>query len=236
MQLTPLGDGALILEVGRQIDEPTRLGVQAVMTALEKANIPGVIELVPAYTTVTLFYDPLLALEAGAPATDVTGWLAAQVRSRTDGLDATATATTRCVELPACYEAGFGPDLAEVARRTGLAPEEVVRRHTSAEFVVHMLGFSPGFAYMGGLPAELALPRRDTPRPAVPAGSVGIVNNQTCVYPHATPGGWNLIARTPLRMFDPVKDPPVRLRAGDRVRFKSISADEFAKMEDQQWA
>jgi len=137
--------------------------------------------------------------------------------------------------IPVAYGGDFGPDLAEVAERTGLSPEKVIARHTAAEFLVYLLGFSPGFAYMGGLPAELAVPRRTVPRTSVAPGSVGMVNDQTCIYPQATPGGWNLIGRTPWALFDPAKDPPTRLRAGDRVRFRAIKPEEFSHEEGKSW-
>jgi inhibitor of KinA len=236
MQITPLGDSALILEVGEHIDEPTHRRVQEALAVLEAGKLPAVSELVPAYTTVTLFYDPLLAIEAGAPGEDVPGWLAKQVQARLAAGKAQARATGRKLEIPVVYGGEYGPDLAEVAQKLRLSPEEVVRRHSGTEYLVYMLGFSPGFPYLGKLPPELALPRRSSPRTAVPPGSVGISNDQTCIYPQATPGGWNLIGRTPLTMFDPAKDPPTLLQAGDRVRFRGIEAGEFGRLEGKPWA
>ena len=236
MQIIPLGDSALILEIGSQIDEPTHQRVQAALALLEKASLPGVVELVPAYTTVTVFYDPLVAVEAGAPVEGLAGWLGEKITECVGNPRPGWGGLKRRVEIPVCYGGEFGPDLAEVAQRTGLSAEEVVRLHQGAEYLVYMLGFSPGFAYMGGLPKELMLPRKSVPRTSVPAGSVGIANNQSCIYPQATPGGWNLIGRTPLSLFDPLRDPPVRLRAGDRVRFKGITPEAFATWEDQPWA
>jgi inhibitor of KinA len=236
MQITPLGDSALIVTVGERIDEATHTRVQDVLAMLEAAALPGVVELVPAYTTVTLFYDPLQVVEAGAPVEGVSGWLAEQVQVRLAKAKPPTRASGRKLEVPVVYGGEHGPDLADVAARLKLSPEEVVRRHGAEEYLVYMLGFSPGFAYMGRLPAELAVPRRGAPRTTVQPGSVGIANDQTCVYPQATPGGWNLIGRTPLQLFDPAKDPPTLLRAGDRVRFKSIPAEDFAKWEGKPWA
>ena len=231
MQITPLGDTALIVAVGEAIDEPTHQRVQAALRTLEAEPLPGVVELVPAYTTVTLFYDPLRLLAAGAPAADLAGWLAELVRQRLAQPPPGEAAPARTVELPVCYGGDFGPDLTAVATQTGLSAEKIISLHRGAEYLVYLIGFSPGFPYMGGLPAELALPRRATPRTAVPPGSIGIVNNQTCIYPLATPGGWHLIGRTPLRLFQPDRDPPAMLRAGDRVRFHTITPAEFAKLE-----
>jgi len=135
----------------------------------------------------------------------------------------------REVEVPVCYAAKFAPDLAEVARRLKLEPEEVVRRHAAGEYRVLMIGFAPGHAYMGGLHASLALSRRATPRPEVPAGSVAIANEQTVVYPYAISGGWNVIGRTPLLIFDATREQPSLFGPGDRVRFRPITEEEFFK-------
>jgi inhibitor of KinA len=231
MRITPLGDTALTIEIGDKIDEPTHHRVQAATQLLEAAGLPGVWEVVPAYTTVTLFYDPLKLSAAGASG-DLAGWLGAKALDVLGKLPRSVSAKRgRVVEIPVCYGGEFGPDLAEVAQRTGLGEQEVVRRHTATEFLVYVIGFAPGFPYMGGLPKELTLPRRSSPRTKVPPGSVGIVNDQTCVYPLATPGGWNLIGRTPAKMFRPQENPPTFLRAGDRVKFRAITTEEFAKLE-----
>jgi len=132
------------------------------------------------------------------------------------------------VEIPVCYGGEYGPDLAVVAAHTGLTPEEVIQLHSAAEYRVHAIGFSPGFPYLGGLPPRLNTPRRATPRPSVPAGSVGIGSAQTGVYPVASPGGWNLIGRTPRALFRLHKSPPALLLIGDRVKFRPITPGEFA--------
>ncbi len=230
MRITPLGDTALIIEIGEKIDEATHHRVQAATRLLDAAKLPGVWEAVPAYTTVTLFYDPLKT--AAAADGDPVLWLSAKATDALAKLPRSVSGKGgRVVEIPVCYGGEFGPDLEEVAQRTGLAPEEVVRRHAAADFLVYVIGFAPGFPYMGGLPDELALPRRATPRTKVPPGSIGIVNDQTCIYPLATPGGWNLIGRTPTRMFRPQQDPPAFLQAGDRVRFRAITPEEFRTLE-----
>ncbi|MGZ5003224.1 MAG: 5-oxoprolinase subunit PxpB, partial [Chthoniobacterales bacterium] len=131
------------------------------------------------------------------------------------------------VEIPVCYDDEFAPDLLLVAERAGLASAEVVRRHSAAEYRVHCLGFTPGFAFLSGLPAKLATPRRDTPRKEVPAGAVAIGGQQTGVYPQVSPGGWNVIGRSPIRFFDASAATPTLLRVGDRVRFRPITRTEF---------
>ena len=231
MHITPLGDNALLLEVGSVIDEPTHRRVQAAWRALAAAPLPAVRELVPAYTTVTVFYDPLAAVQAGAPADDIADWLSARLRERLKNPPKTEKTKPRTVEIPVCYGGAFGPDLARVAAQAKLAPEEVIKRHARADYLVYLIGFAPGFPYLGGLPKELQTPRHAKPRMTVPPGSVGIGGEQTGIYPLATPGGWNLIGRTPLRIFRPEQTPPVLLAAGDHVKFRAITPEEFARQE-----
>lgn len=226
--MKPLGDSALIIEVGEQVDEATHARVQATWRWLEQQALPGVTEIVPAYTTVTLFYDPLGLGAAGAPPEDIAGWLAQRTAQALAAMPAVGTAKRgRLVEIPICYDADFAPDLAVVAQARGLAPEEIIRLHQATDFLVYMLGFAPGFPYLGGLSEKLSVPRRASPRPKVAAGSVGIIGTQCCIYPIETPGGWNLIGRTPLRLFRPELEPPVLLQPGDRVRFRAIARERF---------
>jgi len=231
MQITPLGDAALVLELGDTIDESTHRRVQTAWRSLAAAPLPGVSELVPAYTTVTVFYDPWLAVQAGAPENGVADWLAGVMRDRLKNPPKLEKVKTRTVEVPVCYGGDFGPDLGLVAKQAKLSPEEVIKRHAKADYLVYLIGFAPGFPYLGGLPKELATPRHARPRMVVPPGSVGIAGHQTGIYPLSTPGGWNLIGRTPLRLFHPAENPPSLLRAGDEVKFRVITADEFARLE-----
>ncbi len=228
MQITPVGDTALQIELGGAVDEATHQRVQRAWRTLAAAPPPGVSELLPAYTTVTLFFDPAKAVEAGAPAHDLVGWFTRRIAEQLKNPVKAAKAKPRVMEIPVCYGGDFGPDLARVAAQAKLAPDEVIRRHSAAEYLVHLLGFAPGFPYLGGLPEQLATPRHAKPRMAVPAGSVGIGGSQTGIYPAATPGGWNLIGRTPRPLFRPAADPPVLLQAGDRVKFRVITPAEFA--------
>lgn len=234
MLIRPLGDKALRVEVGDTIDEATHARVQAACAAIEAASLPGVRELVPAYTTVTLHYDPAAVAGAGAPVEDLAGWLGMRVEQIVKGAAKVKAPKARAVEIPVCYGGEFGPDLARVAAQAKLSPEEVVRRHARADYWVAMVGFAPGFPYLIGLPKELATPRHAKPRTIVPAGSVGIAGGQTGIYPLATPGGWNLIGRTAVPLFDPHAETPARLQAGDRVKFRAIKAEEFAKLEAAQ--
>ncbi|PTX94521.1 5-oxoprolinase subunit PxpB [Opitutus sp. ER46] len=222
MTLSPLGDSALVLSLGTTVDDATLARVRAVTNALQVPPLPGVVDVVPAFATVTVFFD---VAKIGA----YDGFVQ-QVNARAERAAETilrASGGGRTVEIAVCYGGEYGPDLSEVAHGAGVRPEQVIAWHTEASYRVNAIGFVPGFAYLGGLPVKLHLPRRRTPRPKVPAGAVGIGGDQTGVYPLATPGGWNLIGRTPQRLFDPTRAHPALLHAGDRVRFRAITPEEF---------
>jgi inhibitor of KinA len=218
-----MGDQALIAEFGERIDPALSAQIATLARRLRDSRPIGVLDIVPAYTTLALHYDPA-AVGAGtspyeALAETIGTWL------KTQSVD-TAVAG-REIEIPVCYGGTFGEDLEALAGSRGLSVEEAIAIHSGASYHVHMLGFVPGFAFLGGLDARLATPRRDTPRPRVPAGSVAIAGEQTAVYPLETPGGWQIIGRTPLQMFRSDASPPSLLNAGDTVRFTRISAQEF---------
>jgi len=235
MEITPLGDCAMILHVRDNFDDAPNEALDQVLgyfDFLRQAELPGVTELAPAYTTVALFYDPTRAVAAGADPNGVFEWMASRVQT------AIANGTVRLkrspgsvVEIPICYHEKFGLDLDEVTSHVGLPVEEVIELHSSARYRVNCLGFTPGFPYLSGLPPKLAKPRRQVPRKRVPAGSVGIGGNQTGIYPTTSPGGWNIIGRTPIRLFTPGKNPPALLCPGDHVRFRRITLEEFEDLE-----
>jgi inhibitor of KinA len=238
MEITPLGDSALLIRLAENFDDAPDDALSKVLAtkrALEAAQIPGAVELAPAYTTVALFCDPVRAIAAGAPVDNVFGWFEQRIREALSSVAADdvrrprTTSSATAVEIPVCYETEFALDLDDVARQAGVHWKEVVDLHCGADYRVHCVGFTPGFPFLGGLPRQLATPRRDVPRKEIPAGSVGIGGRQTGIYPIKSPGGWNVIGRTPLQLFDPQKDPPVLLRAGDRVRFRSITREEFER-------
>ncbi len=220
MRIEPLGDCAALISFGERIDEGMHRLVRAACARLEAEPVPGATELVPAFTTVAVCYDPA-RVGSAAPYRTVAAALAARLA----GLEADAAVPARTVEIPVRYGGAAGPDLAQVAAHAGMAPAEVVRLHAAGEYLVHMIGFAPGFPYLGGLDSRLHCPRREVPRTAVPAGSVGIGGSQTGIYPLESPGGWQLIGRTPLVLFDPSRDPPALLRAGDRVRFVPLEGE-----------
>jgi inhibitor of KinA len=195
------------------------------MDALEAAAIPGVVELVPAYTTIGIFFEPTRSDSFGALKTKIEHAL----KQREPALPRTAHEQPP-IEVPVCYDAPFAPDLDQVAAHTGFSPEEVVRRHAAAIYRVTCVGFTPGFPYLSGLPPELATPRHASPRKEIPPGAVAIGGTQTGIYPRKSPGGWNIIGRTPLRLFDVERDPAALVRAGDRVRFRKVSAAEFDRI------
>lgn len=231
-RITPLGDRALIVELARRIGDEAPSRIHQVCSWLSDARLPGVIELVPAATTVTVFYDAFALKESGAPKHDLADWLSSRLTERLALLpEATALPPERLIEIPVCYGGDFGPDLKSIAEQAKRSPEEVIALHSEAEYVVLQLGFAPGFPYLHGLPEALCFPRRETPRTRVPAGSVAIANGQSCVYPSEIPGGWHVLGRTPLRLFQPDRKPPTLLQPGDRVKFRPIPQDEFERWE-----
>lgn len=231
MEITSLGDSALIVRVVDDFardPEASLNEVLAVLRQLEAAAIPSVVELAPAYTTIGVFFDPT-QIEARAPGESPFDDLRARIENALSGRSSTkkARAETPLIEIPVCYDREFGPDLDDVANVSGLTDGEVIHRHSSAAYRVNCVGFIAGFPFMSGLPPELATPRRAAPRKEIPAGSVAIGGAQTGIYPRKSPGGWNVIGRTPLRLFDVQREPPTILQAGDRVRFRKISREEF---------
>jgi inhibitor of KinA len=245
MQITPLGDSALIIQVRDTFEKDPDDAIRAVLQlerVLENADVPGIIEVAPAYTTVAVFYDPVEIIKNGAAPDTVVSWLEKRIRAAIAGTGSSRRSvveaddpgaadpmTSRILEIPVCYEKEFALDLDDVAKHTGLTPEQVVHRHAANDYRVSCIGFTPGFPYLTGLPSELATPRRATPRRKIASGSVAIGGRQTGIYPVASPGGWNVIGRTALILFDPQKNPPALLHAGDRVRFRSISRAEFER-------
>jgi len=236
MEIVPLGDSALIVRVrDRFEDAPDQTLTEVLRTfrRLQDAAIPGVIELAPAYTTVAVFFDPTIVANEGPEPDQALDWLTERVRevvaagAECSRRVRSTKSNSRLVEIPVCYDPEFAFDLENVAHHAQISSREVVDLHSAAEYRVSCIGFVPGFPFLAGLPRKLATPRRATPRKEIPAGSVGIGGAQTGIYPLRSPGGWNLIGRTPVRLFDPEKSPPAFLRAGDRVRFRAITREEF---------
>ncbi|WP_026702951.1 5-oxoprolinase subunit PxpB [Salibacterium aidingense] len=224
LRINMLSDRALRVEFGTTISAQTNQWIRAFCWELEKKKYGGIKEWVPAYTAVTLYYDPAnLSLQELEQLV-----YAACASIENDNMPAPSSVT-----IPVCYGGEFGPDLEKVAEHNQLTVEQVVWLHTEGEYLIYMMGFMPGFPYLGGLNEKIATPRLATPRSHVPAGSVGIANAQTGIYPLESPGGWNLIGRTPESLFQPEKEDPVILEAGTVLRFKAISKQEYWEMEKQ---
>lgn len=217
----PLGDDAVLIRFGVGIDTAVNARVHAAAARIANAAYSGIRDLVPGYATLGIHYD--WEFWSG----DQRAFAYERIVDALNGIleldGVAADVAPRTVEIPVCYD---GADLADVARHAGLAESEVIARHTGAEYTVAMLGFAPGFPYLLGLDPAIATPRRATPRTRVPAGSVAIGGAQTAVYPSELPGGWNLIGRTPLALFDVARSPPNLVAPGDRVRFRAIERDD----------
>lgn len=240
VKMVPLGDSALVVRFGDSIAPETHRRVRQLTDYLQLHPFAGMIECVPAFASVTIYYEPLTLLteygaEAAAADRDfpygIACALAAGILRR---LRDDPVSPARVVEIPVCYGGEWGPDLDEVAEHNGLTREEVIRLHASADYLVYMLGFAPGFAYLGGMSERIATPRRQTPRLAIPAGTVAIGGGQTGVYPIETPGGWQCIGRTPVDLFLPRQMPPALLKAGDVVRFCPIDRNTFDRWKESQ--
>lgn len=218
MKFRVAGETGLVVELGAGISVRTNNRVRALALALEREGIPGVTEWVPVYRSLAIYYDPLvLGIET----------LKGRVRDLVARLETITLPPPRVVELPTVYGGAYGPDLPVVAGHTGLTEAEVIRLHCRPLYHVYALGFTGGFAYLGGLLARLATPRRESPRLRVPAGSVGIGGRQTGAHPMETPGGWRIIGRTCVPLFDIAKEPPTPVEPGDKIRFVPIPESEY---------
>lgn len=223
-QIRSFGDTAFSVEFGEGIDRGVNAMVMALHAALADLKPAGLVETIPSFRALLVNYDPLLTSRAD---------LEKQVRDLFAGLKPQQRAG-RLWRLPVCYtREEFGPDLKEVAERCKVTPEQVIATHTGGRYFVYMLGFMPGLAYMGGLDASLHLPRRSSPRTKVPQSSVAIAESMTTIYPWESPGGWHLLGRTPLRLFDAARSEPILLAAGDEVTYVAISTDDYAAMTRQ---
>ena len=219
IDIRPIGACGALAVLGSRISETTGAGVAALEQAVQRARLPGVTETVPAFASLLVRYDPLH--------TDYDG-VSAALRSLAAEITAGSAQTGRTVDIPVCYGGAYGEDLPDVARHAGLTEEEVIRLHSGSTYRIYMLGFLPGFPYLGGLDERLFTPRLPTPRTRIPAGSVGIGGEQTGIYPMESPGGWRLIGRTPLCLFAPGRKLPYA--AGDSIRFVPIDAREFERI------
>lgn len=221
--MSPLGDQAVMIEVDTVINASAQRKVKAIVARLEEVAPSWMVEYIPAYTTVTLVYTVEEFIGKGSPFEQVCH----RIQEMLIGVKEIADAEQRIVRIPVVYGGVFGPDLDYVAKHNGLAPDEVIAIHTSGDYTVHMIGFAPGFPFIGGMSEKISAPRRETPRLKIPARSVGIAGMQTGVYPIETPGGWQLIGRTPIELFLPDEHPPSLLVPGDKIHFHEITIEEY---------
>ena len=224
MKILPAGDRALVADFGNVISEDVNRKVNALKKVLLAEKVAGVREMIPTYRSLLVEYNPAVismqALRARIEAVDIEG-AAAETEKR------------RVLEIPCCYGGLYGEDLAGLAELTGLSEKEIIDIHAGTEYRVYMLGFLPGFVYLGGMDERIAAPRLNSPRVSIPAGSVGIGGSQTGVYPMASPGGWRLIGMTPVSFYDPKRENPVLCEAGDYIRFVPISPEEYERQKKE---
>jgi inhibitor of KinA len=228
MKISPLGDSALTVDFADEFSDRDRLLARAfsAASAIERANIPGIVDITSAYQSVAIFFDQS-RIEENVSIEDA-------IRSAIGSTSRRPSIRGRRIEIPVCYDNEFALDLARVAAETKLTADTIIALHASGKYVVACIGFMPGFPFLAGLDEKLQVPRLATPRTKVPAGSVAIANAQAGIYPSESPGGWNVIGRTSITLFDPRKNPPTLLRPGDRVRFRGITRDEFDAISSRQ--
>jgi len=224
LRLVPVGDSTLVIEFEERIDPAVNARAIATAEALRSAGIAGVRDVVPTYRSVAVYFDPLL--------TDHDG-LVRRLEDAAAHPDVKQTEDRALIRVPVCYGRELGPDLPEIARLAHATEAEVIDIHTRATYRVFMLGFMPGFAYMGVVDSRIAVPRRETPRVRVPRGSVCLAGVQTSIHPVGAPSGWHLIGRTPVRPFDPSRADPFLMKPADQVQFYSIERDEFNRLDAQ---
>jgi inhibitor of KinA len=222
VKIISASDSSLLVVFGSAISPALHQRVMALFQALQSWHDPRIRNFHPGYASLLIDFDPLRLTHDE---------LSSVVQRLALASDSVIDPCANLITLPVCYDIEFGSDLLDVAQHAGLSLDEVVRQHSSPTYLVYFLGFSPGFVYLGGLPAVLHTPRLATPRPSIAGGSVGIAGSQTGIYPVGSPGGWRLIGRTPVRMFDPEATPATRLQPGDRLKFSPIDRATFEDMQ-----
>jgi len=215
------GDRGLLVEYGDGIDPDINNKVRSMAIVMEQETLEGVLETIPTYRSLLIIYNPSITNPAK---------LKKEILALEERLSQIKIPLPDTVEIPVCYGGEFGPDIKFVAEHSSMTTDDVIRIHSQNEYRIYMIGFTPGFPFLGGLPEVLHTPRLETPRSFVPEGSVGIANNQTGIYPVASPGGWQLIGRTPIRLFTPASSNPFLYKAGDRIKFKPISAEDYSRL------
>ena len=217
LKIIPAGDAAVIIKAGDDISPDTNMKVRQIMQAMEKIDLPGIMEMVPSYNELMIYYQPGVI-----DFHQMTGY----IRKAESKMESMPAPSAKRVYVPVCYGSEEGPDLELVANTNSLSKEQVIELHTNSNLLIYMLGFSPGFCYLGGMNPRISCPRKTSPRLDIPAGSVGIAGNQTGIYPISSPGGWQIIGHTPLLPFTPNAEEPFLFKAGDRIRFFEIDREE----------
>ncbi|MGN7938943.1 5-oxoprolinase subunit PxpB [Metabacillus sp. 22489] len=222
----PQGDQAITVSFGDEINQELHEEIISLTKLLDLEPFPGMIEVVPSFTAVTIYYSPF-DVKRKYLNLSIYEDVVMQIKQKLQSKKVSRNDPPTIITIPVCYGGEYGPDLTEVARYHKLSESDVIRLHSNHEYVVYMVGFTPGFPYLGGMSERLATPRKQTPRVAIPAGSVGIGGRQTGIYPLESPGGWQIIGRTPLKLFNYNRNEPTLLKAGDIVRFKPITAEQY---------
>lgn len=218
----PLGDTAFIVRFGNEINVQTHNILKSCKKRIDEANIHGVISVIPSYTDLVVYYSPTEILYPH---------LLSELKNLCAGLEEiSAFDKARMIKIPVCYGDGFGPDIEVVAKHNNITVDEVIRLHTSVKYLIYMLGFNPGFCYLGGLPDGIETPRKTVPAINIVAGSVGIAGKQTGIYPIDSPGGWQIIGKTPVKIFDIDRKPEVIFEYGDYIKFVPVSSEEFEEI------
>lgn len=218
----PAGDRAVTVEMADAISPEINTKIRELCAVLDREHVPGIVDLVPTYRSLLVCYDPV---QIGL----------SELQDRILNLsevEHVILPPPKVLQIPVRYGGEYGPDMEFVARHTGLSPDEVATIHSSTDYLVYMMGFNTGFPYLGGMSAKIAAPRLETPRTRIPAGAIGIAQQQTGIYPVESPGGWRIIGRSPVRLFDPTREPPVAVEAGDFMRFVPIDEQRYREIEE----
>ncbi|RDW20001.1 allophanate hydrolase [Oceanobacillus arenosus] len=222
LRIDAYGDMGLRIQLGATISKETNNKIRSLALCLEKEEIPGIIEWIPTYTAISISYDPYIISYDK---------LKKRIEDLSESMIEVKLPPAMVVHIPVCYGGECGPDLETVASHNGVSADEVINIHADTDYLIYMMGFTPGFPYLGGMSEKIATPRLETPRLKIPVGSVGIAGAQTGVYPMETPGGWQLIGRTPVKLFDSSRQDPILLQAGNYVRFVRITEEEYQTIE-----